>query len=147
MVLVVVIGDFHIPYRASEIPQQFRKLLAPGKIQQIICTGNLCDRETYDFLKSVCADVKVVKGEFDDPSIDWPQTEVITHGVLKFGVINGHQIVPQGDNDALAMTARQLDVDILLMGHRHKFEAFEYEGKFYINPGSATGAFHTLYTR
>lgn len=35
----------------------------------------------------------------------------------------------------------QLDVDILITGHTHKFEAYEHENKFYINPGSATGAF------
>lgn len=36
--------------------------------------------------------------------------------------------------------ARQLDVDVLLWGGTHKFEAFEMEGKFFVNPGSATGA-------
>jgi len=35
-----------------------------------------------------------------------------------------------------------MDVDILLTGHTHKFEAFEHEGKFFVNPGSATGAYH-----
>lgn len=34
-----------------------------------------------------------------------------------------------------------MDVDILLTGHTHKFEAFEQEGKFFVNPGSATGAY------
>ena len=33
---------------------------------------------------------------------------------------------------------------ILLKGHTHKFEAFEHEQKFYINPGSATGAYNAL---
>ena len=34
-----------------------------------------------------------------------------------------------------------MDVDILLTGHTHRFEAIEYEGKFFVNPGSATGAY------
>ncbi|KAJ3277650.1 hypothetical protein HDU76_010267, partial [Blyttiomyces sp. JEL0837] len=34
-----------------------------------------------------------------------------------------------------------MDVDVLISGHTHKFEAFESEGRYYINPGSATGAF------
>jgi len=42
------------------------------------------------------------------------------------------------------MLQRQLDVDILITGHTHKFEAFEYENKFFINPGSATGAYSGL---
>lgn len=35
-------------------------------------------------------------------------------------------------------------MDILITGHTHKFEAFERDGKFFINPGSATGAFNAL---
>jgi len=41
------------------------------------------------------------------------------------------------------IAARQMDVDILLWGGTHKFEAYELEGKFFVNPGSATGAFST----
>lgn len=32
-------------------------------------------------------------------------------------------------------------MDILVSGATHKFEAFEFEGRFFLNPGSATGAF------
>jgi vacuolar protein sorting-associated protein 29 len=39
--------------------------------------------------------------------------------------------------------ARQMDVDVLLWGGTHRFEAHEMEGKFFINPGSATGAMTT----
>lgn len=42
------------------------------------------------------------------------------------------------------MLQRQMDVDILITGHTHKFEAFERDNKFFINPGSATGAFNAL---
>lgn len=33
-----------------------------------------------------------------------------------------------------------MDVDVLCWGGTCKFEAYEMEGKFFINPGSATGA-------
>ena len=39
---------------------------------------------------------------------------------------------------------RQLDVDVMISGHTHKLEAYEKEGKFYINPGSVTGAYSPL---
>ncbi len=45
---------------------------------------------------------------------------------------------------ALAMINRQLNCDILITGHTHKFEAYEQDGRFYVNPGSATGAFTPL---
>jgi vacuolar protein sorting-associated protein 29 len=33
-----------------------------------------------------------------------------------------------------------MDCDVLLWGGTHRFEAYELEGKFFVNPGSATGA-------
>ena len=66
MVLVLVIGDLHIPHRIHDLPAKFKKLLVPGKIQQILCTGNLCDRETYEYLRTVSPDVHVVRGDYDE---------------------------------------------------------------------------------
>ncbi len=62
-------GDLHIPYRVSGLPHEFRKLLTPGRIQHILCTGNLCTKETVDYLKTLTADVHIVRGDFDDVSI------------------------------------------------------------------------------
>jgi vacuolar protein sorting-associated protein 29 len=61
-------GDLHLPFRAHDLPAKFRKLLVPGKIQQIICTGNVCDKETYDYLRTVAGDVHVVRGDYDEVS-------------------------------------------------------------------------------
>lgn len=40
----------------------------PGKIGQIICTGNVSDKETYDYLRTIAPEVHVVRGEFDQVS-------------------------------------------------------------------------------
>lgn len=66
MVLVLVIGDLHIPHRIHDLPLKFKKLLVPGKIQQILCTGNVCDKETFDYLRTISPDVHVVKGDYDE---------------------------------------------------------------------------------
>ncbi|KAL1925627.1 uncharacterized protein VTP21DRAFT_510 [Calcarisporiella thermophila] len=143
MVLVLIIGDLHIPHRAHDLPLKFKKLLVPGKIQQIISTGNICDKSSYDYLRTIASDIHVVKGDFDEnPS--WPLSKIINHDHIRIGVLHGHQIIPWGDTESLSIAARQMDVDILLSGHTHRFEAFEYEGKFFINPGSATGAYSAL---
>jgi vacuolar protein sorting-associated protein 29 len=42
MVLVLALGDLHVPHRAADLPAKFKSMLVPGKIQHIICTGNLC---------------------------------------------------------------------------------------------------------
>ena len=71
MVLVLVIGDLHIPHRTHDLPAKFKKLLVPGKIQQILCTGNVCDKETYEYLKTISPDVHVVKGDYDEVRRSW----------------------------------------------------------------------------
>lgn len=144
--LVLVLGDMHIPNRASALPSKFRKLLVPGRIQHILCTGNLCTKESYDYLRTLANDVHVVRGDFDEATAAaaYPDQKVVTVGQFRIGVCHGHQVVPWGDIESLAMINRQLDCDILITGHTHKFEAYEHEGKFYVNPGSATGAYSAL---
>ncbi|KAK4958178.1 Vacuolar protein sorting-associated protein 29 [Elasticomyces elasticus] len=164
--LVLVLGDLFIPDRAIDIPAKFKKLLTPGKIAQILCLGNLTSPSAYQFLKHLAPDLQLVKGDFDIPltnpsqqTSQQPQTpqnqqnaaeasfpiptalsKVVTHGSLRIGFTHGDSILPPGDPDALLIAARQMDVDVLCWGGTCRFEAYEMEGKFFINPGSATGA-------
>ncbi|VDC05834.1 unnamed protein product [Peniophora sp. CBMAI 1063] len=137
--LVLVIGDLHVPHRIHDLPAKFKKLLVPGKIQQILCTGNVCDRETYEYLRTVAADVHVVRGDYDESAV-FPLSMTVNHSPIRIGVIHGHQCVPTGDLDSLGAIARQMDVDVLISGHTHVFQAIERDGRFFLNPGSATGA-------
>ncbi|KAI9886881.1 MAG: Vacuolar protein sorting-associated protein 29 [Watsoniomyces obsoletus] len=141
--LVLVLGDLFVPDRAPDIPAKFRKLLTPGKIGQILCLGNLTDKETYDFLRGIAPDLQVVKGDFDIEAPNLPLSKIVTHGKLRIGFTHGHTIIPRADPDSLLIAARQMDVDVFLWGGTHKFEAYELEGKFFVNPGSATGAMST----
>lgn len=84
-----------------------------------------------------------MRGDFDVEAPNLPLQKVVTHGSLRIGFTHGHTIVPNGDADALLIAARQMDVDILLWGGTHRFEAYEMEGKFFVNPGSTTGALGT----
>ncbi|KAI7831063.1 hypothetical protein BX661DRAFT_92538 [Kickxella alabastrina] len=144
MTLILVLGDIHIPQRAADIPAKFRKLLVPGKIDQILCTGNLCDRATYEYLRSITPDLHIVRGEFDDKT-QYPLSIKVAQDELTLGLVNGHYMVPSnGDVDTLAATARQMDVDVLVTGNTHRFEAYEEQGRFFINPGSVTGSFSPL---
>lgn len=84
-----------------------------------------------------------VRGEFDDFA-EFPETKVITIANQKIGIIHGHQITPWGDLEALAAVQRRLDCDILIHGHTHEPGVQQYDGKYFINPGSATGAYSAL---
>ncbi|KAL7711915.1 Vacuolar protein sorting-associated protein 29 [Entamoeba marina] len=141
--LILVIGDFHIARRNACIPQLFMDRFGSGKIQTVLCTGNLCGKETYQTLTSLSKDVHVVKGDCDElPELK--EQEVITIGNFKIGLIHGHQVIPWGDQEALGIYQREMGVDILISGHTHQLSTKEINGKYFLNPGSATGAYSPM---
>ena len=73
-----------------------------------------------------------------------PEKKVVQIGKFKIGLCHGHQVVPWGSTESLARLQREMDVDILVTGHTHKHEVNEYEGKWFINPGSITGAYSSI---
>ncbi|KAJ2901347.1 hypothetical protein MKZ38_001959 [Zalerion maritima] len=142
--LILVIGDLHIPDRAIDIPPKFKKLLTPGKISQTLCLGNLTDRSVYESLRSISPDLKLVRGRCDVEATSLPLTQVVVHGSLRIGFLEGFTLVST-EPDLLLAEANRLDVDVLCWGGTHRFDAFEYMDKFFVNPGSATGAFLTTW--
>lgn len=92
-----------------------------------------------------------MRGDFDDgiylPGVadTLPENKVVTIGNFRLGLCHGHQVVPWGDPDSLGAKQRELDCDILITGHTHRFAAYEYSQKLFINPGSATGAFNASF--
>ncbi|CAD6499516.1 BgTH12-03628 [Blumeria graminis f. sp. triticale] len=142
--LVLVIADLYIPDRAIDIPaKQFKKLLTPGKIGQTLCLGNLTDKATFEYLRSIAPDLKIVKGRFDVDATTLPLSQVVTHGSLRIGFLEGFTTVAPAETDLLLAEANKLDVDVLCWAGTHRFDAYELENKFFINPGSVTGAFAT----
>lgn len=161
--LTLLIGDFHIPERVIEVPSKFKKLLAPNpqqipsnnKISKVLCLGNITNSiETLKFLHNLSPEFHLVRGEYDDAVImnqhltrlDKSASNIPFHKTLivdnlRIGFTNGYQIVPKNDPLSLLTLARELNVDILVWGGTHKVEAYTLDGKFFINPGSATGAF------
>jgi vacuolar protein sorting-associated protein 29 len=152
MVLVLVLGDAHVPQRAAGLPAKFRALLVPGKIQTILFTGNATSKGFKDYLKTLTSDVHMTRGDLDDISgasggsgdASLPERKTVTIGNFKIGLTHGSQIVPWKDRESRAIVQREMDVDILITGHTHEFEAYEYNDKFFINPGSCTGAYSPL---
>jgi vacuolar protein sorting-associated protein 29 len=91
-------------------------------------------------LRSVSPDLKIVKGRYDVEATSLPLTQVVTHGSLRIGFLEGFTLV-SNEPDLLLAEANKLDVDVLCWSGTHRFDAFEYMDKFFVNPGSATGAF------
>ena len=139
--LVLIIGDLHIPYKAHEISKIFRENLVPGKIHQILCTGNVCVKSEMDYLRTICNEIVVVRGENDDDCISNIEQTVLTIGGFRVGLVSSYNLFPLEDKSRLAIKQRELDCDILVHGGTHKASAYIYDGCFYLDPGSATGAF------
>ena len=139
--IILVIGDFHIPQRSLVLPDQFQEILKPGKVHRILCVGNLTTNDTLKWLKSICKDVICVSGDLDDQMPDVKETQTVKINNLTFGLIHGHQVCPWGDPERLAAIAREMNVDILISGQTHEPKISTYEGRLFLNPGSATGAY------
>lgn len=138
--LVLLIGDLQTALATSDLPLKFKKLLVPGKIQHILCTGNLGCPLALDYLRSICSEISLVQGDFDPPfSLSAPVRKLSFGSGIQFGLVPGHQDLPWNDLKMWEMRARQLDVDVLVSG-ANGFSALESNGRFYVSPGSATGA-------
>lgn len=134
------------------MPLKFKKLLSvPNKISQVLLLGNCTKSHSFlKFVNQISSNVVIVRGEFDNGTIattktttrDIPITTIIKQGNFRIGCCNGYTLVPKNDPLSLLTLSRQLDVDILLWGGTHNVEAYTLEGKFFINPGSCTGAFN-----
>ncbi|GFR52358.1 hypothetical protein Agub_g14915 [Astrephomene gubernaculifera] len=140
MVLVLCIGDLHIPHRAADLPAKFKELLKPGKIHTTICVGNVCSKVFLDYLRTISGELHVVAGDFDE--FPAPEQLVVDIAGFKVGVCHGHQIIPWSDPDAVSLLQRQMGADILVTGNTHRFEARKAGPCLALNPGSATGAYH-----
>ncbi|TKA70837.1 hypothetical protein B0A55_06933 [Friedmanniomyces simplex] len=117
--LQLVKGDFDIPLTSAAAPSQGQNVGGSGGGGGTAQTG------------------AAPEAAFPIPTA---LSKVVTHGSLRIGFTHGDSILPPGDPDALLIAARQMDVDVLCWGGTCRFEAYEMEGKFFINPGSATGA-------
>lgn len=139
--LVLILGDMHIPQRASKIPAAFKRMLVPNKMAHVICTGNISN-EQYQELRSLAPNLHIVAGEYDDlePSgLSFPETRVLQVGAFRIGVCHGHQLIPWQSKEAIQRMQRKLNVDVIVTGHTHQNEVNVQEDDYYhINPVSGS---------
>lgn len=146
---ILIIGDLHIPDRAHGLPDKFKELLVPGVISHVICTGNVGNQETLSMLRAISDNFTMVRGDCDDVR-SAHQNEALSlkkklqiRGI-RFGVIHGHQVIPWEDEESLKSYQRELGCDMLIHGHSHKQSIKKLGDHYFVNPGSATGAYSTL---
>lgn len=86
-----MIGDLHIPDKASGLPEKFKELLVPGVISHVICTGNVGNSQTLEMLKSISENFTMVRGDCDENEGIAMKKKVQIRGI-RFGILHGHQV-------------------------------------------------------
>ncbi|MHA1791398.1 MAG: YfcE family phosphodiesterase [Promethearchaeota archaeon] len=154
---LLIIGDFHVPDRAPEIPISLLNLVNENaRYDAVACTGDLTKVKIIEPILNLWSDRKyVVLGNMDYYSRNtkyFPREQVFStendiadRTPIKIGVVHGHDIHPRGELEKLAVKSDKLNVDVLISGHTHALSVdlvSTPKGRtvLLINPGSATGA-------
>ncbi|WP_224448477.1 YfcE family phosphodiesterase [Haloprofundus salilacus] len=142
---VAILGDTHIPSRASELPQWVQDCLVAA--DYTLHTGDFDSTEAYDTVLALTDGmVTAVAGNADPPELDLPEVDTAELGGVTFVVTHGDAVGSTGD--AEAERAEVTDVvrerggadAVGVVGHSHEPMDEEIDGIHLLNPGSATGA-------
>ncbi|RLF25148.1 MAG: YfcE family phosphodiesterase [Thermoprotei archaeon] len=136
----LLIGDFHIPTRARDIPPRIRSKVEEEAYDLVLCTGDLVSPKVLNWLRSLSSQVFIVRGNMDYLSL--PKWQEVTMELLRIGLTHGDEVYPRGDIEQLTSIAMRRGVDILVHGHTHVLSVDLIErGRriLLLNPGSATG--------
>jgi vacuolar protein sorting-associated protein 29 len=138
MELVLVVGNLYIPDRVSDIPSEMKTLIASKKYNHVISTGNVGNKQQYDWLASL-GRITAVGGLSDE--VIKPSSDIVKIGDFKIGILN--QTIPN-DIQSLSSSLKEFDVDLLIHGSTCTPSVMNYEGKYFLCPGSLTGAYSTF---
>lgn len=132
---VAILGDTHIPGRASEIPEKLLNEVKKFRPEKILFTG---DFGSLDVLKSLqkFSPVTAAKGNTD--FLELPETIGFEILGIRFCLLHGHQVKPPGDRRQLQNLAKYFGAEVLVCGHTHFPEVYMERNALVINPGSAT---------
>jgi putative phosphoesterase len=138
--LVLVLGDTHIPDRATSIPRVIANYIsehAPWEL--VLFTGDLTGESVLEWLKTITRRLYVVRGNMD--YLPLPRQAVVEYEWLRIGLVHGDGIYPRGNPVELSKIAKKLNVQLLVSGHTHADFARTSPDStvLLLNPGSLTG--------
>ena len=159
MVLCLLIGDSHIPYRKKNVSEiilnKLDDLTTNELFDYTFFTGDIVKAPNFiHFLKRrteknffvVVGNMDYYYGNRDAPI--YQELKILLENnknELIIGLTHGAQIRPRGDHNQLEQFAIEKANNILISGHTHKEEVYlTKKGILLINPGSVTGAWSFL---
>lgn len=101
---------------------------------RVVHAGDFTTEAVYDAIESEATALTAVAGNNEQPAlrqrlsaeatVEWAGYRIL--------VVHGHR----HSDTALGMLARQEDADIVVVGHSHRPEIAELDGRLLVNPGS-----------
>lgn len=140
-VRILVVGDLHIPSRATMLHPKFQAIMKSEKWDYIVNTGDITIPEVLDrYIPHVKnpKNLVVCRGNMDMMLL--PERPVFEVHGIRIGVYHGTGIYPRGDVHQLKQIAEEMNVNILLTGHSHLRLIHEDEEHLILNPGTSSGA-------
>jgi putative phosphoesterase len=137
---LLIIGDLHIPERASSIQKPIMDKIGNERFDFVLCTGDLTDEGSLKFLSNL-GKLYAVQGNMDLLAL--PRSAKIEAEAFTIGLIHGDTVHPRGSIKGLANEAQRMNVDIIVSGHTHRLSINEANVNsrelLLLDPGSATG--------
>ncbi|CAD8133155.1 unnamed protein product [Paramecium octaurelia] len=143
--IILLCGDLHIGTRMQMIHEKIVSALGVNKLQHVLCTGNVGNKETFDWLKQISPNFHCVRGQYDDENNEIHNDQkVIQIGIWKILLIHGHQFVPWNDEETISVFLKENQCDIAVFGNSHQSLISKFERKYFINPGTMSGAYGSI---
>lgn len=140
MTRLAIVGDTHVPSRASRIPEWVREEIRQA--DHTIHTGDFDSPSAYERVVDLAdGNLTVARGNVDPTDLDLPSTASVTLEGVTVVVTHGTGS-PAGWHDRVAQTVREeAGTDAVgVAGHTHEVTDETVDGVRLLNPGSATAA-------
>ncbi len=129
---LIATSDTHI--RNPEIPEKLLFLMESADL--VVHAGDFDSYEAYKKFSEF--ELVAVRGDSDDSELveSLPETAEFDAGNLRIGVVHKGNYINNFDD--LIYRAMELEVDLLIFGHVHRFIFEKVKGKAILCPGSPT---------
>ncbi|WP_135303477.1 metallophosphoesterase [Haloarcula amylovorans] len=109
-------------------------LAAVREADRVVHAGDFTTEVVLDAVESEAAALTAVYGNNDTRAVRGRLTDVATLSWAELTVLVAHG--HEHTETALGMLARQEDADVVVVGHSHRPEIAELDGRLLVNPGS-----------
>ncbi|MDS0282586.1 metallophosphoesterase [Haloarcula onubensis] len=111
-----------------------RTLDAVRAADHVVHAGDFTTEAVYDAIAAEAAELTAVTGNNERRALRerLPAEATVEWGGYRLLVVHGHR----HSDTALGMLARQEGADIVVVGHSHRPEIRELDGRLLVNPGS-----------